>query len=233
MTNRRACLFGTSLLCLSVTLLLAPEASAGRLAGAPGILGPGTPLGVPTAVTGAVNNDDYSGDGLSNPNLISFAGIEIAGLAPVDISIPVANTAGTTEYFLDIGLAVNLTGVDWGGFVVEIGSGVGANFVRSTSPFPGVSGLDFDFPVPDPVLSSPEFPTIDHQADVITFSGGTVLAGDNATGQAFAFDIPDIAGGTQYDFTVRLQPIPVPEPTTRVGLALATLFCIVGGRRRR
>jgi hypothetical protein len=185
---------------------------AGILAGQPTIYGPGSPRGLPMGETVAINNDNVEG---SNPNLISLAGIDITGLDPVDLRIPVANspmTAGTTEYLLSLGTAANLTDAAWKGFVIELGSGVGVDFLRlSAQAISGVSGLDFDTPDRDHAVSSLSFLTITHDADRIAFSGGAVPVGEVASAQNFSLDIPDTtnAADPTYRFTIRLRPIPV------------------------
>jgi len=144
-------------------------------------------------------------------------GIDIVGLDPIDISVPVANSpgvSGTTEYFIELGSAANRTEAAWNGFVIELGSGLGSEFLRlSDLAIPGVSGLDFDTPDRDPAVSSPSFLSITHDPDVIIFSGGIVEIGEFASGQNFSIDVPDITTGfnSTYDFTIRLQAVPVPE----------------------
>ena len=187
-------------------------ARGGVLSGLPAIFGPGTSLGVPVGETMNVNNDNV---GVGNPNRISLTGIDIKGLDPIDISVPVANSpgaSGTTEYFIELGSAVNKTEAAWNGFVIELGSGLGSEFLRlSDFAIPGVSGLDFDTPNRDPAISSPNFLSITHDPDAIVFSEGIVEIGDSANGQNFSIDVPDIttAFNSTYDFTIRLQAIPV------------------------
>ncbi|NOZ39041.1 MAG: hypothetical protein GXP24_02290 [Planctomycetes bacterium] len=161
-----------------------------------------------------VNNDNV---GTGNPNRISLVGIDIVGLDPIDISVSVANSpgvSGTTEYFIELGSATNRTEAAWKGFVIELGSGIGSEFLRlSDLAIPGVSGLDFDTPDRDPAVSSPSFLSITHDADILIFSEGIVEIGEFASGQNFSIDIPDIttAFKSTYDFTIRLQAVPVPE----------------------
>ncbi len=227
-----------SLLIASWCFFPSLEVSAGVLNGFPAIVGPGAPIGIPTAVTGAPNNDDYTGPGASNPNQISLSGINIFGAGPVDLVIPVTNSGtvapGTTEYFLNVGNAVNNSGVAWSGFRVELGSGSGASFAGlGGNPIPNVVGLDFDFPTPDP-LSSPTFATIVHGADLIVFTGGFVPLGGIATGQDFAFDIPDTTDPLgAYDFTIRLQPIPVPEPSGLLLFGCGLLGTLRASRKKK
>ena len=161
-------------------------AQGGVLAGLPAIYGPGTSLGVPVGETVNVNNDNV---GIGNPNRISLTGIDVVGLGPIDISVPVANSpgaSGTTEYFIELGSAVNKTEAAWNGFVIELGSGLGSEFLRlSDFAIPGVSGLDFDTPDRDPAVSSPNFLSITHDPDAIVFSEGIVQIGEFASGQNF------------------------------------------------
>jgi len=189
-------------------------ARGGVLSGLPAIFGPGVAQGVPSGETVNVNNDNV---GTGNPNRISLVGIDIVGLDPIDISVSVANSpgvSGTTEYFIELGSATNRTEAAWKGFVIELGSGIGSEFLRlSDLAIPGVSGLDFDTPDRDPAVSSPSFLSITHDADILIFSEGIVEIGEFASGQNFSIDIPDIttAFKSTYDFTIRLQAVPVPE----------------------
>ena len=191
---------------------LGGDAQGGVLAGLPAIYGPGTSLGVPVGETVNVNNDNV---GAGNPNRISLTGIDITGLDPIDISVPVANSpgaSGTTEYFIELGSAVNKTEAAWNGFVIELGSGLGSDFLcLSDLAIPGVSGLDFDTPDRDPALASPNFSSITHDPDLIVFSGGLIEIGESASGQNFSIDVPDITNtiSSTYDFTIRLQAVPV------------------------
>lgn len=191
-------------------MVLAVPTRAGVLAGLPAIYGPGTPHGTPTGQTVQPNNDNV---GLGNPNRVSLVGIDIEGLEPIDIHVSVANSpgaGGTTEYFIELGNATNKTEVAWNGFSIQLGSGIGSEFARlSDRAIPGVSGLDFDTPHRDPVVISPSFPTITHEADVLSFSGGLVRMGEVASGQNFSIDVPNIATSTTYDFTIRLEAVPV------------------------
>ena len=189
-------------------------ARGGVLSGLPSIFGPGISQGVPVGETVNVNNDNV---GAGNPNRISLVGIDIVGLGPIDLSVPVANSpgvSGTTEYFIELGSAVNMTEAAWNGFVIELGSGIGSEFLcLSDFAIPGVSGLDFDTPDRDSVVSSPSFLSITHDADVLVFSEGIVEIGEFASGQNFSIDVPDIttAFNSTYDFTIRLQAVPVLE----------------------
>lgn len=193
-------------------LVLGESARAGVLAGQPTIYGPGTPRGVPSGETVVVNNDNVEAN---NPNRISLTGIDITGFAPVDIRIPVANSptaSGTTEYLLTLGTAANLTDSAWKGFVLELGNGIGSEFLRlGLRPLVGVSGLDFDTPHRDPGVTSPSFASVVHEADRLSFSGGAVPVGQVASAQNFSIDIPDITqpGDPNYRFTIRLRPISV------------------------
>jgi hypothetical protein len=195
-------------------MALGKPARAGVLAGQPNIYGPGIPRGVPVGETVNANNDNI---GMDNPNQISLVGLDIMGLDPIDILIPASSSSdasGTTEYILMLGTAANMTDVAWSGFEIELGSGIGADFVRlSTRALPGVSGLDFDTPDRDPPVSSPSFSSITHDADLLSFSGGNVSVGEVASAQNFSIDIPDTTNtaDSTYHFTIRLRPVPVQD----------------------
>ncbi len=199
---------------LIASIHMSGYALGGILGGQPAIIGPGTPLGSSTGSTVDANNDDV---GVGNPNQISLPGLEIFGLAPIDISVPAANspfTSGVTEYFIELGSAINKTEADWTGFSIALGSGIGDSFSRlSEAPIQGVDGLDFDTPDRNPPVTSPTFQTITHEPDLITFTDGLVQFDEVASGQNFSLDLPDITNslGNNYQFTIRLQALTAPE----------------------
>ena len=139
----------------------------------------------------------------------------------------VSNTVpGTTEYRV-IENVQNSTGVDWSGYRVELGFGVGAGFVPS---IPG-DGLDFDDEDNSPINFAPlpaDFTIVTRPSeDVLVASGGTLLDGQfSGTDFIFHLDVPE--GITE--FTLRQQPILVPEPGSLTMLGLGVLVAL---RRRR
>lgn len=175
-------------------------------------------------------NDNFVGDG--NGNILSilqkhYFGAVGGAVAPVDIVLTVADDGlGTTEYKV-IENVQNSTGVDWIGYRVVLGFGVGAGFVQST---PG-DGLDFDNEDDSPITFDPmpaDFSTVTRPSeDELVASGGTLLDGQfSGTDFVFHIDVPD--GITE--FTLRQQPILVPEPGVLTLLGLVSLAAL---RRRR
>ena len=95
-------------------------------------------------------------------------------------------------------------------------------------------GLDFDFPNQDPAPASTIFPTIDHQSEILDFSGGTVPA-FGTVGFSFSIDVSDIPNN---QFTLRQIPngVPVavvPEPATLALLSVGVLASAALSWRRR
>lgn len=171
--------------------------------------------------------------GAGNTNILTivqkhyFAALPGPSVAPVDIVMTVGGTAsGATEYVV-IENVQNSTGVDWSGYRVELGFGVGAGFVPSTAG----DGLDFDDEDNSPITFAPgpaDFVTVTRPTeDILLASGGTLLDGQfSGTDFVFHLDVPD--GITE--FTLRQQPILVPEPSTLMLLGLLPLTAL---RRRR
>ena len=177
-----------------------------------------------SVTTTTTNNDNFVGAG--NPNILFVLQKDYSAVGPVDIVIGVVDTGGTTEYEVREGVQ-NSTGVTWSGYRVLLGFGVGGGFVQST---PG-DGLNFDDDNDSPMNFAPgamDFITvIKPNEDVIEASGGDLMTGQfSGTDIVFHLEVPD--GITE--FTLRQEPIPVPEPGS------AALLLLLGGtllRRRR
>ena len=141
-------------------------------------------------------------------------------VAPVDIRLTVNDAGlGTTEYAV-VENVQNSTGVDWSGYRVVLGFGVGSSFVQST---PG-DGLDFDDEDNSPITFAPlpaDFTTVTRPSeDELVASDGTLLDGQfSGTDFVFHIDVPDGIS----EFTLRQQPILVPEPISFVLLTFAGL----------
>ena len=175
----------------------------------------------PVGNTPAPNNDNAVG---ASPNTIPYSIFYNAqGVGITDAEFVVANSGGTTEYRFTQSL-VNNTGQVWLGFHYELGFGTGANFVRST----GLDLLDFDAPDRDPAPTSSRFSLLDHQADTLDWTGGTVPS-IGSVAFSFAVDVPDDLSsfhpGGLNRFTIRqvqvTQATIIPEPST-LALLLGT-----------
>jgi PEP-CTERM motif len=199
--------------------------------GSTSLPGTGTvgPIG---GIPAAPNNDGAAG---TNPNTVAYnLFFNSDGLLEVEFRL--ANSDGTTEYrFLQSFL--NLTSQSWSSFAFELGFGSGASFVRSTN----ADGLDFDLPDNGEPPSSSAFATIDHQSDLLHWSGGTVGFIGRAP-FAFSIDVPDdLALSNPYganSFTLRQTPnapasSPVPEPTSLAFLGVGLLGMAGVARRTR
>jgi hypothetical protein len=182
-----------------------------------GSLSPGLPT--------SPNNDNVSA---ASPNVISYSiFFNSGGLGSADLEFNLNNSGGTTEYWVapsGFGV-VNNTGFSLTGFLVELGFGVGSNFVRSGA----ADGLDFDTPDRDPAPSSVAFPSLVQDVDTLRWSGAVVGLGQ--IGASFAIDVPDglqnVHPSGVNRFTVRLTPVAIPEPSSAVllltGLSVVAL----------
>ena len=178
------------------------------------------------------NNDNTA---TPSPNTIATGGFGIFlnadGFGILDYEFNLAESGGTTEYFFTTNV-VNNTGITWNDFHFQLGFGTGAAFV----PVGAGLGLDFDTPDADPVPSSTVFPVLNHQENVVEWSGATVnYLGAPAGGPPFSvafslsIDVPDGVAALHPQgvnrFTLRSFPTAqqVPEPATAalLGVALA------------
>jgi hypothetical protein len=216
-------------LCLAFVALSGQPAFAGVIF-ALGVLSgpPGSVIAAAFPLAASPNNDNAV---TASPNFVA-AGKTFAGLGFVDMQFAVDSSGGTTEYFVNEGVILggvqNQTGVAWTGYNVELGFGVGDEFVPS-SP---ADLLDFDLPGADPTPTNTVFTTLNHQGDRLTWTGG-VLPHGGLMLATFSIDVPDVSGGippseiisTGYRFTVRqyATPAAAPEPVTGMllGLGLA------------
>ena len=130
---------------------------------------------------------------------------------------------------------VNNSGIAWDDFHFQLGFGTGAAFVPVGAGF----GLDFDTPDADPAATSTVFPVLNHQENLVEWSGATVnyLGGPAGAPFSVAFslsiDVPDgvaaLHPGGVNRFTLRSFPTAqqVPEPATiallGIGLAWAAV----------
>jgi hypothetical protein len=167
---------------------------------APAASGPGMGLvSVPAISTPNLNNDNQTGGGAADNNLV-IPLKRFDANAFIDLVFSVSSTDGTTEYnvteFVD-----NNTGVPWSSYKMQLGTGIGGSFIPFTS-----GSLDFDAPGFDSPPTSGSFPVVATSPYELTYTGG--VQGTGAQQHVFRLDIPDALGS----FTLRQIPTPVPEP---------------------
>jgi hypothetical protein len=177
---------------------------------------------VPAINTLSPGNDNQPGSGSDNNLVVPIKRFDATGY--IDIQFNVTDdlrAIGTTEYifseFVD-----NNTGINWSGYTMQLGSGIGPQFVSS----PGGDGLDFDAPNFDTLPAASAFTNVVTGEDLLSFSTGTHSTGMET--YQFRIDVPD--GITS--FTLRQFPIPVPEPSTLVLAGFAALGLVAIKRRR-
>jgi hypothetical protein len=202
--------------------------------------GGGGTVTAPAISTSATNNDDVQS---ASANTVTIGGASAAGktftsLAPIDIVFSVQNTGGATEYFFSEAI-VNNSGEIWTDFHLALGFGTGTEFQQS-----GLEDLlDFDTvaAIVDPRLPTPTasaFSTLDHQANSLDWSGGTVGLGGTLL-LTFSIDVPDSTdcsgtipacptGDGSYLFTLRQFPT-ITEPPPPPVPAPAGLFLLGAG----
>jgi len=170
-----------------------------------------------------LNNDDVAG---LSPNVLLVTQKAYFSIGPVDIEFIVEPSTGVTEYTIIEGVD-NGTGIPWSSYRIELGFGVGASF----TPSPSGDGLDFDatsFNSPPDFTGSGYFADDSESEDVlIAFDGIFPVGGFPSPEFRFNIDVPD----SITSFTIRQQPIGVPEPTSAL-LAAFGLAGVMTLRRR-
>lgn len=215
---------GSTLFLVAMIFTVAGSAHAGRIDGFSWFSGVASVAGTGAPPPVAPNNDDVAGD---SPNVIVVTQKDYFGIGPVDLVFDVVDTGGVTEYFFTEGVQNN-TGLDWSGYHLELGFGVGSEFVKSTAG----DGLDFDSPDFNSTIDFYPggffFPTYTALEDDLIAGGGIMPDFAFAGNFLFHVDVPD--GITS--FTLRQSPIPVPEPGTFTLTALG-LLGLTAYRKRR
>ena len=187
-----------------------------------GIIVSGTPVAgspglgnvtIPLILTTTPNNDNTA-DANSNNN-ITIATKAFQHNDYIDIvfvvqpTAPFTNPGGTTEYRV-VETVDNVTGTNWVNYSMQLGLGTGPGFTMTSG-----DGLDFDTGTlgNDPPPSSTAMPTVARpNEDTLLYSGG--IHGAIQQTYEFHLDVPNLAGDSNYTFTLRQFPTPIPEPAT-------------------
>jgi hypothetical protein len=185
----------------------------------------GTGLGfvqVPVINTFSEGNDNQPGGPGTDSNIIvPIKRFDSTGYIDIEFQVRNSQPEGITEYLLSE-FVDNNTGINWSGYILQLGFGTGAQFTQSTSS----DALDFDAPGFDTPPTSAAFANVALADDILVFSNG--LHSTGLQPYTFRIDVPD--GITL--FTLRQTPIPVPEPSTLVLAAGAALGLVAIKRRR-
>ena len=196
---------------------------AGQIVSAPMPTSSGPGMGfvnIAIIVTPTPNNDDVPGALPDNDIVVPQKRFDFVGF--IDTEFTVSSTSGVTEYLVTEGVD-NSTGINWSSYRMSLGFGTGAAFTQVG----GIGdGLDFDTGPPGGNNTPPTsgaFPIVSRpDEDQLVFSGG--IHSLSAQLYQFRIDVPDLSGRNG-KFTLRQQPVAVPEPSAIafVGLAVAGL----------
>ena len=221
--NQKALPILTALIFMFAVVGLPSESHAGRITLISWFSGVGSVAGEFIGPLVDPNNDDVVGD---SPNILLVTQKSYDEVGPVDLEFTVVDSGGTTEYTFEEGV-YNGTGIPWSAYRMELGFGVGASFTPSG---PG-DGLDFDatdFNSPPDFSGSGYFTGYSWGEDELVAMGGIFpVFGFPTPLYRFNIDVPD--GITS--FTIRQQPVPIPEPATAL-LVLLGLIAMVPAVRR-
>jgi hypothetical protein len=203
----------------ALTLLASSAVFGGTIQATPAPVASGPGLGlasVAAIVTIQANNDNVPSANAQDSNIVvPFKRFDFPGY--IDIQFSVAPSDGITEYqvseFVD-----NNTALPWGSYRMQLGFGIGPNFILSGAN----DGLDFDFPSYDTPPASGAFSTVlTPDEDQLVYTGG--IHGAGAQPYNFRVDVPNLAGRSSPTFTLREIPIVIPEPTTLILTIIAVL----------
>jgi hypothetical protein len=178
-------------------------------------------------VTPSPNNDDVPGAQPDNDIVVPQKRFDHVGY--IDTEFMVSATSGVTEYQVTEGVDNN-TGINWSAYRMQLGFGTGAAFTQVG----GLGdGLDFDTGPPggnNTPPSSGAYPIVSRpDEDQLVFSGGT--QGLSAQIYQFRIDVPDLINRNGR-FTLRQQPVGIPEPSAIVFVGFA-VFGLAMKRRFR
>ena len=215
MKASKAIAFSMPLISMGISSL----SNAATIVGVTWFSGVASVAGTSVTPPAAPGNDNVVGD---SPNQFLVIQKDYTAIGPVDLVFDLIDDGGTTEYIILEGVS-NSSGIDWTGYHIELGFGVGAGFVKSTAG----DGLDFDAPDFDSTVDfNPGgffFPTFTQTEDDLIASGGIHPNTAYAGNYIFHIDVPD--GISQ--FTLRqspvANPVPLPAAVWFFGLALTGL----------
>jgi len=168
------------------------------------------------------NNDDVSGSSLNEANIFQKHYI---GNGPIDIEYTIIPSGGVTEYTFIEGV-FNDTGTTWTDYHMQLGFGLGTDFVPSS---PG-DDLDFDAPDFNSPFSLNPFLTVDVFEDDIDAYDGSIPDFTFVSPFVFTIDVPDGIS----TFTIRQFPTTdfIPEPSSMLLLLLGSAGCCTARRTR-
>jgi hypothetical protein len=207
-----------------------PSAPAGQIASTPVPPSSGPGIGfvnVAFIFTPSPNNDDVPGALPDNNIVVPEKRFDFPGY--IDTEFTVSPTSGVTEYLVTEGVDNN-TGINWSAYTLSLGFGTGAGFTQVG----GLGdGLDFDTGPPggnNTPPSSGAFPIVTRpDEDQLVYSGG--IQGQGAQLYEFRIDVSDLTGRNG-KFTLRQQPVAIPEPSAIAFLGLAVAGLVMKGRFR-
>ena len=204
MSSIRVSQYILSAMVLSILSLSVVPAMAGIIPAFGGASGPGlASMSYNNQETPSPGNDDFVG---ASPNWIGVHQKAYDSIDYIDFLFIVEDYGVTpTEYILTEGVH-NGTGVEWTDYHIELGYGVGGDFVLSG---PG-DGLDFDAPDQNSPYAFLPFTTLTIGEDTIDAVDGIFPNGAFFV-MTFPIDVPN--GITE--FTVRQYPTVAPVSTEK------------------
>ena len=178
-------------------------------------------------ITVSPNNDDYTG--LDNPNYkwygIEYADFGIHGWDAAGWSgsgYNIQESGGVTEYLFSQDITNN-SGLDWAGYTLRLSLGWDTESSIVFSTLADGYNFDTDTGISEPNPTYPEFLTLLHEHDSLTYTG--LIPNNSTINITYSIDVPDgLSVDMIWVMEKPLAPVPIPPALYLFGTGLLGLI---------